>query len=579
MDTTEESEWKSISGASEISNDSASEYDNFYSPENRTFYARSPYKNLDPIQHQIRLLKLLPLDDGEILSFTLLDNCVLASVRSRYTALSYCAGDPLKTDSIRINGLQFNAFANLAHALKEVVMYWRENEKKAEEELLWVDQICINQSNPKERSHQVAQMRDIYAGAERVLISLALKSPHLNSAQGIEWMMQLRQRLQDMSCKGMRDTNDSSCYKGLYEHMVESFAKPNFQDGYIALIQLLQSPWWRRAWIYQEFIVASEANFLHGGVAISWQDFATVMNHLIKSGHGLGEALSQNVVKWFNDLQDQPSLEETLHRLSKITGDERAQLVPTSILIQRKFHWKRPADLKVWLECGRLCRTSDPRDKVYAFLGLARECYNITPDYSPSNTVENLLIEVAQKIVTVENTLNLLFHVGNQKFGTGLPSWVPNWDGWANEAFLERLQNTGAIFPESGLSLPTASIEVCGTALRAEGIKIDKIPGGLWRSALRGASKTFSTMRGLSVEWLWRSRFGQDDCVWCFPGSSFIFVLRPERDHWLLLYTPYLQIPENDSGWATNVTKLIQGGDFAGLLEIEGLKKEIIEIH
>jgi hypothetical protein len=40
------------------------------------------------------------------------------------------------------------------------------------EELLWVDQVRINQSDSREISHLVDLMRDIYAGAERVLVCL-----------------------------------------------------------------------------------------------------------------------------------------------------------------------------------------------------------------------------------------------------------------------------------------------------------------------------------------------------------------------------------------------------------------------
>jgi hypothetical protein len=48
----------------------------------------------------------------------------------------------------------------------------------------------------------------------------------------------------------------------------------------------------------------------------------------------------------------------------------------------------------------------------------------------------------------------------------------------------------------------------------------------------------------------------------------------------VLLYTSSLAFPENDEdGWATNVTKLIWAGDYAGLLATEGLKKEVIEIY
>jgi Heterokaryon incompatibility protein (HET) len=38
--------------------------------------------------------------------------------------------------------------------------------------LIWVDSVCINQEDPKEKSHQVRKMQVIYAKATRVTVCL-----------------------------------------------------------------------------------------------------------------------------------------------------------------------------------------------------------------------------------------------------------------------------------------------------------------------------------------------------------------------------------------------------------------------
>ncbi|KAF2830838.1 HET-domain-containing protein, partial [Ophiobolus disseminans] len=43
---------------------------------------------------------------------------------------------------------------------------------------LWIDAICINQSDLLERNHQVAQMRDVYTKAESVIAWLGLTQGH-----------------------------------------------------------------------------------------------------------------------------------------------------------------------------------------------------------------------------------------------------------------------------------------------------------------------------------------------------------------------------------------------------------------
>jgi hypothetical protein len=277
MDSSPESVACSVGHSAEPS----SVYDNFYSPENRAFYAQKPYKPLDRSLHQIRLLRLLPLEtesDGE-LSFDLLDNISLAGSYVQYTALSYCAGDPKKTVPICVNGSRFNAFANLGHALKEVVIYWETHGRKVEEECLWADQICIDQSNPDERSHQVGIMSEIYRGAERVLVCLAERE---SNGVGMQWAIGVYQWL-----KRQRPGVDLPSWlflsqQGralLNQYFVENISLPTTQQDIVAFFQLVQSPWWTRAWICQEFVFAREANFLHSGNSIAWRDFAIVLLH------------------------------------------------------------------------------------------------------------------------------------------------------------------------------------------------------------------------------------------------------------------------------------------------------------
>lgn len=78
-----------------------------------------------------------------------------------YIALSYTWGDPGTTDTIMINGQRFEVTRNLYLALHQL----RESTFFATGIKLWVDAICINQKDTRERSLQVQRMRDIYIQA------------------------------------------------------------------------------------------------------------------------------------------------------------------------------------------------------------------------------------------------------------------------------------------------------------------------------------------------------------------------------------------------------------------------------
>ncbi|KAN0117718.1 HET domain containing protein [Hyaloscypha variabilis] len=602
METDDESDWETISSGSTDSNKPnnsipAPPEDNFYSPQNRPFYAQSPYKPLDPTQQQIRLLQFLPSNEDGILSFALLDNRPLELVRSRYTALSYCGGDPRKTKAVYVNEARFNAFANLEYTLREVVEYWRKNEMNAEEELLWVDQVCINQSDPGERSHQVGQMRDIYAAASRVLIALGTEDVGGRSGLGIKWVLEVTQEFQASEMNP-----DQS-----FEFLVTNLSDEKFQDGFIDFHQMIRSPWWQRGWIYQEFILASEAIFLYGGASVSWQDMYNAFYELLDQGQTESGVIPIGAFMWWG--LDSERLYEIINvRLHDRQSNKRqsqlrqcredSKLLETAyLLMQRKYYWKAPTGLIGWLDSCQTCQTSDPRDRIYAFLGLAHPQYNIIPDYSPSNTMDNLVLEVFRKVLEAEGTLDFLNYVGERQLNasghyldsSARPSWVPDLNELRiKKGFYFDLVEDGAIGHPKSTRI-NASIDDSGTILTVEGIRLDTIPRKLSRF-IECKDSFFNTMRGLLVKWAWHVIVRKGTSLWWFPGSSFVAVLAPKESvptrplpkgrHWRLLYTSFLvSLHYERDGWAKSVTRLVLDGDLDGLLAMNGVTKEVIKIH
>ena len=86
-----------------------------------------------------------------------------------YYALSYAWGDPQPVHNIRCNGHKMTIARNLYSLLNRLRL-------KNEEMMLWVDAICINQSDDiaalQERGQQVAMMHVVYASAIAVVIDL-----------------------------------------------------------------------------------------------------------------------------------------------------------------------------------------------------------------------------------------------------------------------------------------------------------------------------------------------------------------------------------------------------------------------
>lgn len=82
-----------------------------------------------------------------------------------YEALSYTWGSPDMTETIIVDGYHLNVTSHLYIALQHL-------RYEDEDRILWIDAICIDQGNKKERGHQVEQMGKIYKEADRVIFWL-----------------------------------------------------------------------------------------------------------------------------------------------------------------------------------------------------------------------------------------------------------------------------------------------------------------------------------------------------------------------------------------------------------------------
>lgn len=91
--------------------------------------------------------------------------------RLPYDALSYTWGGEVDKDSptIILNCQKVSVTRNLFDALYNL-------RQSTGDQILWVDALCINQTDPREKGHQVGQMRNTYEKAETVLVWLGIGS-------------------------------------------------------------------------------------------------------------------------------------------------------------------------------------------------------------------------------------------------------------------------------------------------------------------------------------------------------------------------------------------------------------------
>lgn len=107
-----------------------------------------------------------------------------------------------------------------------------------------------------------------------------------------------------------------------------------------------------------------------------------------------------------------------------------------------------PPDLLSLLENHRNSRATDPRDKVYGFLGLCEQkgtqIHGFVPDYR--RTVTATFFDAAKKIIEHDPILHILGvpREDSQCCVDGLPSWVPDWSTYAFASSLSSRTVDGA---------------------------------------------------------------------------------------------------------------------------------------
>ncbi|KAG8675844.1 hypothetical protein FPOAC2_01926 [Fusarium poae] len=86
-----------------------------------------------------------------------------------YEALSYVWGTQSTPSEITVDGKTMSITTSLYEALHHL-------RQEDQDRILWVDALCIDQSNIKERSHQVNHMGEIYRKADNVIVWLGYLS-------------------------------------------------------------------------------------------------------------------------------------------------------------------------------------------------------------------------------------------------------------------------------------------------------------------------------------------------------------------------------------------------------------------
>ncbi|KAJ4158138.1 uncharacterized protein LMH87_008677 [Akanthomyces muscarius] len=209
-----------------------------------TNMAEAAHYTYNPIQpNQVRLFKFVQDDNGICAlheTFSLEALPVFRSLSYTWAPNGGCPPSNFKIDIDKLKLPNLDTLQEFFKALKSRGMlhdgkWW------------WIDSICINQANIKERGFQVGHMEILVSRAKTVIVWLGEASS--DSELAIDFIKLLdetsRRRL---SIADLRATLENGHYRAHWE----------------ALTNFLSQKWWSRIWTMQEFVLAQSLSFWCG---------------------------------------------------------------------------------------------------------------------------------------------------------------------------------------------------------------------------------------------------------------------------------------------------------------------------
>jgi hypothetical protein len=210
-------------------------------------------------------------------------------------------------------------------------------------------------------------MNDIYSKASRVVIYAGESSRRSDM---------LLDYLSDMAISSPKSATSYGGRQAL--QLVE-----DLQD-------FLSRPWFHRIWILQEVLLAKRAILVAGQKSVNWWALSPLRLQELGLKPARKDGLVPGIYRWTQSHVEAFDVLQALH-------------------------------------AGRNCLSTDPRDKLYALLGLVDGVTRATlaPNYEWST--KEVFIHVAIYTILRRNTLDVLTYTGGKQLVPNLPSWCPDW--------------------------------------------------------------------------------------------------------------------------------------------------------
>ncbi|KAF2454456.1 heterokaryon incompatibility protein-domain-containing protein [Lineolata rhizophorae] len=354
------------------------------------------YSKVPLASNSVRLLDVYPgTDDDEIEGEFRETTLGCGEV---YETLSYVWGQDARGHHIKISGKRIRVTDNLHAALRRL-------RRSSKRRTLWVDALCINQHNDMEKTGQVNKMHDIYQQCSRCLIwlgELPEDISHADATGAFDFIKLIGEAETET-----RSLDGDGQAIGLPASLSSGDAQARAAKA-LDRMMVRGNPYWGRIWTVQEAILPNDALVIWGTLSIPWSVINNAADNLLYS-EAAGKILSKT-----------PHFVWDI--LNEFTCPVRGLGLTTSgdSILDVVRRWR--------------CReATDPRDKVYALVGILEDLFGSNPlprvpscDYTLS--LNTLYKRTTLDLLAVEGSLIPFVGWRGERHETkGLPSWTIDW--------------------------------------------------------------------------------------------------------------------------------------------------------
>jgi Heterokaryon incompatibility protein (HET) len=364
----------------------------------------------------------------------------------RFRAISYAWGSSALTHSINCNGKNLLVTSSVFELLSSTVI-----SNLCDELPIWVDAICINQGDDGEKAHQVRQMGSLYSLAEEVILWLGPASSDSDLAMDTIWALSQKKALisreNDLQFATSKETLQNAGLANAGEEIL------------YALGSFFCRSYFQRLWVVQEVVLAQRRQVVCGSKSILWGDFADATGAIGRlQVHQFGLIFPNGLCGGRGLLG--------IFEMSRALEIRRLQ--------------SAGAKLTFLLDIAGRKAVTDPRDRVYGILGMARSQVreSVKVDYSQQdpNALLRLYIDSGKACIEEDTALSLLYIISGRERNPGLPSWCPDLEAeppQERRLGLHPVMKAGIRTKPQGEELPTAWFEPGDDDLYAPGCRVD----------------------------------------------------------------------------------------------------------